>query len=99
MGDNFFSNPVWLVALVLGAINLIAFAFVGIDKSKSAHDHQRVPELYFFIWATFLSSLGVLLGMLVFRHKTRKWTFIFGITLLVIQQILLLYFLTVNFIL
>lgn len=99
MSESLSNSPAWLIALLLGLLNLIAFVFVGIDKSRSAHDHQRVPELYFFIWAVFFSSFGVLLGMLIFHHKTRKWSFILGITLLVIQQSLLIYFLTINFLL
>lgn len=91
------AQSTWIIIIILGALNLLAFALVGVDKSKSAHDHQRVPELYFFVWASFFSSLGVLLGMLVFHHKTKKLSFIIGISVLLLQQITLLYLLTKNF--
>jgi uncharacterized membrane protein YsdA (DUF1294 family) len=83
-----------IVIIVLCALNLGAFILVGVDKSKSLGESERVPEIYFFVWAVCGASLGVLLGMFVFHHKTRKLKFVFGIGLLVIQQGLLLnYFL------
>lgn len=94
-----FSNHLWIVAIALATINFFAFVMVGIDKRRSSHEHQRVPEVYFFLWAVFFASPGVLLGMLAFHHKTKKWSFIFGITLLVIQQSVLSYFLAQNLLL
>jgi uncharacterized membrane protein YsdA (DUF1294 family) len=75
------------------AINLIAFVLVGYDKERSVSAERRVPEVYFFFWSIFFSSFGVLAGMLTFHHKTRKWTFIIGITALLLEQSALLYFL------
>ncbi len=87
----FLSTSTWLIITVIASLNFLAFILVGIDKSRSAHDHRRVPEMYFFLWAIFFSSLGVLIGMLIWHHKTRKLTFTVGITLLLLQQIALLY--------
>lgn len=94
MNLGILSSPTWLIAIALVALNFFAFVLVGVDKRRSSHDHQRIPELYFFFWAIFFSSLGVLLGMLVFHHKTRKLSFIIGISALLLQQITLLYLLT-----
>lgn len=94
-----FSNHLLLVSVALAITNFFAFVMVGVDKRKSSHDHQRVPEVYFFLWSVFFASPGVLLGMIMFRHKTKKWTFIFGITLLLLQQALLMYYLIINFVL
>lgn len=91
------TESTWIIIIILGTLNLLAFGLVGVDKSKSAHDHQRVPELYFFIWAIFFSSIGVLLGMLTFHHKTKKLSFIIGIGVLLLQQVALLYFLSKAF--
>lgn len=76
----------------LVAINLLAFVWVGLDKQKSLNHSDRLPEVSFFFISIFFAALGVLLGMLVFRHKTRKIYFPLGIGLLFIQQILLLVF-------
>ncbi len=64
-----------------------------IDKSKARNHHRRIPEVDFFLWGVFLGSIGILSGMYTFRHKTRKWYFVFGFGFLAIQNIL-----TINFI-
>ena len=97
MNTELLSSWLWLIIALVGLLNLFAFLMVGIDKRRSSHDHQRVPELYFFIWAIFFSSIGVLVGMLVFHHKTKKLSFIIGISFLLLQQIGLIYLLTKNF--
>lgn len=77
---------------VLAAINVLAFVWVGVDKQKSLNRSDRLPEVSFFFISIFFAALGVLLGMLVFRHKTRKIYFLLGIGLLLVQQILLVVF-------
>ncbi len=77
--------------IVICALNIGAFILVGVDKSKSLAESERVPEVYFFVWAVCGASLGVLLGMFVFHHKTRKLSFVLGIGLLLIEQVLLIY--------
>lgn len=82
------------VHIIIGLIaicNIIAFALVYFDKQKSIAHAERVPEVSFFIWSIFFASLGVLAGMFVFHHKTRKLNFVFGIGLLAIEQIALTY--------
>ncbi len=82
-----------LLLIAVLAVNIIAFGIVGLDKNKSVQDHQRIREVYFFVWAAFFGSVGVLMGMLLFHHKTRKWYFPLGITALIIQQSILIYLL------
>ncbi len=80
--------------IVLGAINLIAFILVGVDKKRSAQNNERVPEVYLFFIAIFFASLGVLLGMYYFHHKTRKIYFPVGLGLLMLEQAALLIFIS-----
>ena len=75
---------------VLAAINLIAFILVGIDKKRSVNHDERIREVYLFFIAIFFASLGVFLGMLFFRNKTKKVYFILGMVLLIAEQGLLL---------
>lgn len=81
-----------IIAIILG-LNLISFALVYADKRKSVNNTERLPEVSFFVLGIFFSSLGVLVGMFVFHHKTQKLNFIFGIGLLLLQQIALTYLL------
>ena len=80
----------WIYIGLLALINLVAFVLVGVDKNKSTVHTERVPEVWFFFLASCFASLGVLLGMSVFHHKTRKIYFPLGIGILLIQQIFLI---------
>ena len=62
------------------------------DKNKSRNrNNKRIFECLLFFIATCFGSIGVYIGMFVFRHKTQKWYFIIGIPLLMIQNIALIY--------
>lgn len=73
-------------------INIIAFVIMWIDKTKSAiHGAPRISEGMLFFLATIFASLGVYAGMFVFRHKTKKWYFLLGIPLLVLENLATVY--------
>ena len=72
----------------LAAINLLTFCVYGADKRRAKiPGARRVPEKTLFALALLLGSPGALLGMLVFRHKTRHWYFKFGIPAILLAQI------------
>lgn len=74
------------------AVNLIAFLIMLSDKSRSRKSGaERISEGMLFFMAAAFGSIGIYLGMFVFRHKTRKWYFIIGIPLLIFQNISTLY--------
>lgn len=72
-------------------INSFAFVWVGVDKKKSLKPAaERLPEASFFFISVFFASLGALLGIFFFRHKTRKIYLPVGLSLLLVQQIFLI---------
>ena len=73
----------------LAAINLVTFAVYGIDKAKAKRGAWRVPEKTLFLLPLLGGSLGALLGMRVFHHKTKHWYFVWGIPLILLAQIAL----------
>ena len=73
----------------LAAINLVTFAVYGIDKAKAKRGAWRVPEKTLFLLPLLGGSLGALLGMRVFRHKTKHWYFVWGIPLILLAQLAL----------
>lgn len=77
-------------------INLAAFSIMAYDKhlSRRGGDTERIPEGMIFFMATALGGVGVYLGMLAFRHKTRKWYFQIGIPLLILQNVATFYLAT-----
>ena len=69
-------------------INLIGFFTMGIDKRKAIKRAFRIPESTLFIIAIIGGSLGTLLGMYVFHHKTRHWYFVYGMPAILLLQII-----------
>ncbi|MWB93791.1 DUF1294 domain-containing protein [Flavobacterium sp. GA093] len=66
-------------------VNVAAFAFAGYDKNLAIRNKRRIPEKALFFLAAIGGSIGLLLAMFVFRHKTSKSSFIvkfFGIFLI-----------------
>ena len=77
-------GPVWLLVW-----NLLAFILMGIDKGRAIQGKWRVRERTLFLTAILGGSLGALLGMKLFHHKTRTPWFRFGMPILLGIQIVL----------
>lgn len=76
----------FLIYLIL--VNLTAFMLYGIDKIKARHHKWRIPEATLLLAAAIGGSAGALLGMLVFRHKTKHLKFVIGVPLILITELL-----------
>ena len=72
------------------AVNLIGFALMGIDKYKAKKRAFRIPEATLFIIAVIGGSIGSILGMYPFRHKTRHRSFVYGMPFILLVQIALI---------
>lgn len=82
------NNISLLILAFLAALNLIAFFLMFLDKLKSTNPgSSRISEGMLFFLASVFGSLGVYIGMFVFRHKTRKWYFLIGIPLLFVENL------------
>lgn len=86
-----FTGGGWGTVLLvwLAAVNVVTFAVYGIDKAKAKRGAWRVPERTLFLLPLLGGSLGALLGMKVFHHKTKHWYFVWGIPLILLAQIAL----------
>ena len=73
----------------LAFINLLLFVLMGVDKAKAKRGARRVPEATLFFLAVVGGSLGGLLGMAVFRHKTLHKSFRIGFPVILIAQLAL----------
>lgn len=63
------------ICAYLLVINAAAFILYGTDKNKAIKGKWRVPETTLIGFAALGGSLGALLGMLIWHHKTKKWKF------------------------
>lgn len=87
-------NVIAFIALCLVILNLIGFAAMGIDKWKAKKQLWRIPEATLFTIAIIGGSIGCLLGMYLFCHKTRKWQFAYGMPAILFLQLLVLFLLS-----
>lgn len=63
------------------------------DKKRAKEKKWRISENILLFIAIILGSIGILMGMKIFRHKTKHFKFTFGIPTIMITQILLAIFL------
>jgi uncharacterized membrane protein YsdA (DUF1294 family) len=56
----------------LAAAGLIGFAAMGIDKGRAVFGEWRIPEMALFVESFVGGFWGVILGGVVFHHKTSK---------------------------
>ena len=72
-------------------INIIVFILAGYDKYQARKNKWRVPENTLFFFEAIGGTIGLLLAMLLFRHKTSKTSFIVKFTVIFLVQIVLVY--------
>ena len=74
-------------------INAAAFLLMLADKRKAKKNRWRIPERTLIGSAVLGGSVGALLGMYTFRHKTRHLKFTLGVPAILIAQLALTVFL------
>ena len=78
-----------LIAIYLLSINVLGMALMLADKEKARKNKWRIPEATLMTLAALGGSLGVLMGMRLFHHKTLHPKFFLGVPLILVAQILL----------
>jgi len=81
--------PLSLIFIVI--LNIISMILFGVDKLKSMRGGWRIDEWRLMLIA-LLGPFGAYLGMLLFRHKTRKTKFLLVPIFMFIQLYLMLHF-------
>ena len=76
-----------LLWLVIAIMNLLSYILMGLDKRAAQEGRWRVPEKTLFLVTALFGGLGGVLGMHVFRHKTKHWYFRVFFPVLLIAQI------------
>lgn len=83
-------NSFDIIILYFAAVNVISFLMMGIDKRKAVKRAFRIPESTLFVLAIIGGSIGSIIGMHLFRHKTRHWYFLYGMPVILALQIILI---------
>ena len=79
------------IVYILIVINVLTFVVYGIDKWKAKQGSWRISEASLLLLAVIGGSIGALLGMKVWHHKTMHKKFKYGLPLILLAQIVLIY--------
>ena len=79
-----------ILILYLVIINALGFLLMLIDKYKARKNLWRIPEASLITFAIIGGSIGSLIGMRLFRHKTKHPKFAIGIPIILALQIFLI---------
>ena len=82
--------PKIVLIVYLLVINFIGIASMASDKIRAMEHRYRIPEAVLLLFAVVGGSIGSILGMFLFHHKTRKAKFRFGLPLILLVQIALI---------
>ena len=80
-----------LILIYLIAINVVTFFLYGIDKWKAKRSKWRISEATLLGLAVIGGSIGAWLGMKVWHHKTMHKKFKYGLPLILIVQIAIVF--------
>ena len=81
------------IVIYLLIINILGFLMMGFDKWKAKRGRWRIPENTLFMFTILGGGIGTIIGIYVFRHKTKKLKFTVGMPLILILEILLFIYL------
>ena len=76
------------ILIYLLIVNLAGFLSMFIDKRRAIKNKWRIPEKTLFLIAIIGGSIGSIMGMKKFRHKTHHIQFKFGMPAILIMQII-----------
>ena len=80
-----------IITIYLAVINVATFCTYGIDKMKAKKSMWRIREGSLLMLAILGGSIGALLGMKIWHHKTMHKKFKYGLPLILLVQIALIY--------
>ncbi len=86
----------YFIAVYLTCINLAGLVSMGLDKRKAVRHQWRISEATLFLIALLGGSLGSIIGMQLFRHKTRHWHFVWGMPAIFFIELALILWIVVR---
>ncbi len=88
---NHFMPAIPVIAWYIGSINVFSLILFGIDKLNAVKERKRVPEFSFHFLSLIGGVVGVMLGIVIFRHKLNEKSF------LLIQLVIFIFWSVVTF--
>lgn len=75
----------------LVVINIATFVAYGLDKLKAKHHWWRIPEKWLLLLAVVGGSVGAILGIKFWHHKTNHKKFKYGVPAIAVAQVVIYY--------
>ena len=88
--DFFVENRLFVIYLLV--LNIATFITFGLDKYKAIKKRPRIRIVTLLVLAFLGGTIGGLLAMYLFRHKTQKDYFTVGMPMILVTQILLIFY-------
>jgi len=86
-------SPISIAVIIFTLVmSLISFFLMRYDKQCAIKGKWRVPEKVLFLVAALFGATGGTAGMLIFRHKTKHWYFAVFFPLMMVIQLVIVYF-------
>ena len=76
-------NLIYLLAVPC----IFTFLLFAWDKHLAHYHRERVPEVILFVLCLLFGAFGALCAMILFRHKTRKISFLITVPVLAVIQV------------
>lgn len=83
--------------LYLIIMNLMSLLLFGIDKRRARNKLWRIPESTLLGISLLGGSLGSILGMSLFRHKTKKKKFTILVPICLLINLYLIYYIYIQY--
>lgn len=80
-----------MLFLYIVLVNIVAFILFGVDKFKAKKGKWRIPENTLLAFAIAGGGIGSYCGMKLWHHKTLHKKFVWGIPLILILQIVIVF--------
>ena len=81
-----------ILLFYLAVVNILTIIVFGVDKMNAKSNRQRVRIVTLLGLAFIGGSVGALIGMYGFHHKTKKAYFTVGVPLILLMQVVVLFY-------
>lgn len=81
-----------ILLIYLAVVNILTTIVFGVDKMNAKSNRRRVRIVTLLGLAFIGGSVGALIGMYGFHHKTKKAYFTVGVPLILLMQVVVLFY-------
>ena len=81
---DIFINLIKIIAI----LQTLPFLIYGLDKLLAKMDIFRIPEIVLLVTTFLFGILGSIAAMMIFKHKTKKSSFLYNFSVVVFLRVI-----------